>query len=66
MGKCAVPGCPAGVPATMLMCRSHWAMVPKPVQKKVWATWKALLAGDGSKEYRDARDDAIAAAVANS
>lgn len=72
MGKCAVPDCPKQVHQTYLMCRPHWFSVPKPLRDAVWKTWKAFERSrePGAtlvmKAYKEAREDAIAAAVANS
>jgi hypothetical protein len=44
----------------MLMCRSHWYMVPKPLRDAVWNAW-ANGRGAGSPAHRDAITEAIEA-----
>lgn len=36
---CHAKRCKTAVPEAMLMCRRHWAMVPKWLQRKVWAVY---------------------------
>jgi hypothetical protein len=47
----------------MLMCRKHWAMVPRKLQRQVWATYRAGQCDDWdpSNEYCQAAKDAVAA-----
>lgn len=42
------------------MCRPHWRMVPKPLQRAVWAAWRNGL-GAGSPEHAAAIRAAIKA-----
>lgn len=37
---CHATGCQIEVPPAMLMCRPHWAKVPKPLQRQVWANYQ--------------------------
>jgi len=37
---CPVPGCDRTKPSTHLMCKGHWAMVPKDLRDEVWSAWK--------------------------
>lgn len=37
---CHAEGCPAKVPPKMLMCGRHWRMVPRPLQRAIWATYR--------------------------
>lgn len=59
---CAAIGCGARVPRGMLMCRKHWHMVPKAIQRAVWRTWRALR-NDNGAESRQAYEVAVKAAV---
>lgn len=63
---CAISCCGERIPTSMLMCRKHWRMVPRPIQTRVNDAW--WLAPDmrcmESAEYMSARQDAIDAVVA--
>lgn len=37
---CHAVGCTTPVPPRLLMCGRHWAMVPKALQREVWATYR--------------------------
>jgi hypothetical protein len=37
---CAVDDCTKPLPHHVLMCRPHWRMVPRPVQRDVNSTWR--------------------------
>lgn len=55
--ECPRNGCTRQVPEHMLMCRSDWYRVPRPLRDAVWATWRNG-AGAGSPEHRpDHRGD---------
>lgn len=41
--RCPANGCEIVTPPEMLMCRSHWYMVPKALRSEVWRAWKARL-----------------------
>lgn len=56
MTRCFARGCGARIPAHMLMCKTHWRMVPKPIQDDVWRTYKA-----GPKRTGHMTDDYIEA-----
>jgi hypothetical protein len=45
----------------MLMCKKHWAMVPKDIQRQVWATYRDGQCDDKSpsREWHRAADLAI-------
>lgn len=61
---CHAKHCTAGCPRRHLMCRRHWAMVPKDLQRVVWQTYQfGQEAGlvRPSKEYLAAAKAAIAA-----
>lgn len=60
---CHAKGCEKVVPERMLMCKRHWGMVPKTLQKQVWATYRAgqEVTKDPSPEYLAAAQAAIAA-----
>jgi hypothetical protein len=49
------------------MCRRHWALVPKPLQRRVWATYQAGQedgAAPVTADYLRAADEAIDAVFA--
>ena len=50
---CPVGRCGVRVPASQLMCRTHWAKVPEPLRRAVYRTW-ARGAGAGSAGHRAA------------
>lgn len=58
MHQCPGPGCTADVPYEMLMCRSHWYRVPRPIRSAVWRTWQ-----DGRGAGTPEHTAAITAAV---
>ncbi len=37
---CAVYDCTVQLPYHILMCRPHWRMVPKPMQRDVTGSWR--------------------------
>ena len=54
-------GCGRSVRAGHLMCGPCWSLVPGPIQKAVYRTWRAFNAGTGEWEpYATAREAAIA------
>lgn len=59
--ECQAKGCNAQVPVHLLMCPTHWAMVPKASQRVVWATYRER---DWSGAKHQAYLDAVQAAVA--
>ncbi len=38
--ECHAEGCEIGIPAKLFMCRAHWVMIPKQMQRWIWATYK--------------------------
>lgn len=58
--ECPATGCTKAVNAGMLMCQTHWYMVPGPLRSAVWAAWANGL-GAGSAEHRQAIRAAIEA-----
>lgn len=55
MKPCPVPGCERRCSSSYLMCRPHWAKVPKDLQNQVYRTWRN---GDLA-EYVEASEAAI-------
>lgn len=55
--QCPVLGCHEQRPAEILMCASHWALVPPAIKARVWQTWKS----GGVRAYLEARNEAIKA-----
>lgn len=64
---CPVDGCPGKHPTRMLMCKRHWYMVPVDLRREVRAAAKTAFLGEGDfngdayTEWRELRDQAIAA-----
>ena len=70
MSACPVPDCTAHTQPGRLLCLPHWRLVPYPLQKDVWNTWRAYTKASGAdallaarKPYYDAREAAIAEVV---
>jgi len=63
---CHALGCSERVMPSRLMCPRHWYMVPAPLRREVWRTYRPGQEVDKSpsRSYVDAADAAIAA-VAN-
>lgn len=57
---CPPARCGEEVPDDQLMCRTHWCMVPKPLQRAVYSAW-AGGTGAGSKAHTAAIQAAIKA-----
>ncbi len=55
---CLVDGCDAQHPRRMLMCRSHWNGLPKPLRDDLWRAYRE----DGvfSDTYMAAREACMA------
>jgi hypothetical protein len=56
MHPCAVPTCERRCSLDYLMCRPHWASVPKGLQNQIWNTWQVDPEG---------YDEAVEAALAH-
>lgn len=55
---CPASGCTAEVSPYMLMCRTHWYMVPYQLRRSVWLEWD-----EGMGAGTDGHNAAIRAAV---
>lgn len=60
---CHARGCTVATKPEMLMCLRHWRMVPRHIQRKVWATYRPGQCDDKnvSRPWLTAADEAIAA-----
>lgn len=60
---CHAKGCSVPVPPKLLMCRKHWRLVPRALQRQVWAHYRAGQEIDKrpTMEYLDVADEAIRA-----
>lgn len=58
---CHARGCGTPVKPELLCCLKHWRMVPRPVQRAVWAAYRPGQCADKdvSKEWMLAADAAI-------
>lgn len=56
--ECPAAGCADEIPYEMLMCRSHWYMVPQAVRTAVWNAWQDG-AGAGTPQHTAAIGAAI-------
>lgn len=63
MHHCHARGCSTPTKPEMLMCFKHWRMVPRDLQRAVWATYRPGQCDDKrpSPEWHAAADAAIAA-----
>lgn len=61
--RCPVPGCIVNnLPASLLMCRAHWRLVPGDAQAAVWRAYRAHQQGRGTlRELRTVQAEAVAA-----
>ncbi len=59
MSACPVRGCAALVPASLLMCKPHWAMVPKRQQAAVHAAWRNFTKASRADQARALREHTI-------
>lgn len=58
---CHARGCTISTTPEMLMCFKHWRMVPKHIQRQVWATYRSGQCDDKrpSRDWHAAADAAI-------
>lgn len=58
---CHARGCEVPVRPELLMCLAHWRMVPRPIQRLVWAAYRPGQCDDKrpSKQWHQAADAAI-------
>lgn len=58
---CHARGCDKHVKPELLMCLKHWRMVPRAIQRAVWATYRDGQCDDmsPSKEWHSAASAAI-------
>lgn len=56
---CHWPGCERKVPPAAWGCMKHWKMLPKPLQRKIWAAFRPGQEQDKSpsQAYRIAARD---------
>lgn len=40
--NCSATGCQKQIPLNLLMCMTHWRMVPAPDQRAVLDAWRAM------------------------
>lgn len=59
--ECPIPGCQTRHRRNLMMCATHWRMVPKLLQQEVYRAYRQ----DGvmSEAYLEARKSAIEAAT---
>ena len=55
--KCPVDACQAQLPHEILMCRTHWFMVPKPLRDRLWVAWRKYQRGVDVKVYLAVRQE---------
>lgn len=58
---CHARGCKTAVRPELLMCLRHWRLVPRKIQRAVWATYRPGQCDDRrpSREWHDAAGAAI-------
>lgn len=59
--ECHADGCDVEVPPKMLMCLRHWRMVPRDLQKRVWAEYVPgqEVRKDPTDSYLDVQREAV-------
>lgn len=59
---CPITGCTVrGLPRAVLMCRNHWRVVPRGLQRLVYGAFRARSEVGGVARHLQACEDAIAA-----
>ena len=59
---CPAVGCTKRMPSTMLMCGKHWRLVPVPIQRRIWRSYrKGPTAHTATDDYMRAVADAVKA-----
>lgn len=61
--NCAAVGCQKQVPLNLLMCMTHWRMVPAPLARAVLAAWRLRCRKPADQDAGRAHQDAVVAAV---
>jgi hypothetical protein len=62
MHPCAAAPCKKQIEDRQAMCLRHWRMVPKIIQRRIWALYKpGQTAATASDDYMEALDAGIAA-----
>lgn len=58
---CHARGCQVEVKPELLMCLKHWKLVPKAIQKRIWAYYRVGQCDDKnpSEEWIEAANEAI-------
>jgi hypothetical protein len=59
--RCAALGCGTGISTRMLMCITHWRMVPRKIQDEVYSTCAAMLDDGPMRPYVLATQRAVLA-----
>lgn len=63
--NCSAVGCQKQIPLNLLMCMTHWRMVPAPLAREVNRTWQIRDRGEArTLAYQAAVTAAIAAVEA--
>lgn len=62
--NCSATACQKQIPLNLLMCMTHWRMVPAPLAREVLDTWRIRLRRPGDLGAMAAHKDAVAAAIA--
>jgi hypothetical protein len=57
--ECPIGGCDRKHHRSHLMCNPHWRMVPKELQGLIYKAARKMWRGQGSEEWREARDRAV-------
>lgn len=64
--RCYARGCHVRIGPELLMCSTHWRIVPKPIQERVWREWRHVQAdpkGVLTPEYIEAINAARGAVI---
>ena len=54
--QCCAPGCSTMKASHLLMCWTHWAMLPSNLRERVYSSHRQMQDGEGSRNWLIARE----------
>lgn len=60
---CRATGCTTDVGLELLMCETHWSLVPIEIRRRIWREWQDVHDGHAAAKHR--LDDAVQQAIAS-
>lgn len=61
--NCAATACQKQIPLNLLMCMTHWRMVPAPLARAVKDAWRTRLRRPGNPDAIAAHEAKVVSAV---